>query len=56
MDSPLVPGRDFYINEQGLMVLTAAYHLARGYCCHNSCLQCPYGYRRRKLEEAAALR
>ncbi|MEN9835825.1 MAG: hypothetical protein RL011_2018 [Pseudomonadota bacterium] len=37
-------GVDFYWNEDGLMVLTAAYHLARGHCCKNGCRHCPYGY------------
>lgn len=34
------PG-EFYF-ESGLMVLTASYHLRRGYCCGNNCRQCPY--------------
>ncbi len=36
--------KDFYLNENGLMVLTEAYHLQRGYCCGNGCLHCPYEY------------
>ncbi len=36
-------GVDFYYNDQGLMVLTEAYHLKRGFCCHSDCLHCPYG-------------
>lgn len=40
----LQEGVDFYFNEQGLMVLTAAYHLKRGRCCGNGCLHCPYDY------------
>ncbi len=35
-------GTDFYFNEQGLMVLTEAYHLKKGYCCGQGCLHCPY--------------
>ena len=35
-------GRDYYFNEQGLMVMTAAYHLRRGYCCGSGCKHCPY--------------
>ncbi len=38
----LVEGKDYYINEQGLWVFTAEYHLARGYCCGSGCLHCPY--------------
>jgi Family of unknown function (DUF5522) len=34
---------DFYLNEQGFIVFTQAYHLKRGYCCGNGCLHCPYG-------------
>ncbi len=26
----------------GLMVLTAAYLMARGSCCHSGCRHCPY--------------
>ncbi|WP_161599217.1 DUF5522 domain-containing protein [Algoriphagus machipongonensis] len=33
---------DYYINEDGLMVFTATYHLKRGYCCGNGCKHCPY--------------
>ena len=40
----LIEGEDFYYNEKGLMVLTAAYHLAKGYCCGIGCLHCPYNY------------
>ena len=42
----LIEGTDFYYNEQGLMVLTAKYHLERGYCCGNGCRHCPYKYER----------
>jgi len=37
-------GVDYYFNEQGLMVFTAAYHLKRGYCCKNRCKHCPWNY------------
>jgi hypothetical protein len=40
----LQEGTDFYFNENGLMVLTAAYHLKRGRCCGNGCLHCPYDF------------
>ena len=33
---------DFYFDEQGLMVFTAAYHLRRGYCCGSGCRHCPF--------------
>lgn len=34
--------KNFYINENGFRVFTEKYHLARGYCCKNDCLHCPY--------------
>jgi hypothetical protein len=37
-------GIDFYWNENGLMVLTREYHLARGHCCKNGCKHCPYDF------------
>lgn len=40
----LQEGTDFYFNENGLMVLTAEYHLKRGRCCGNGCLHCPYDF------------
>ena len=40
---PLKEGEDFYYNENGLMVFTAAYLLRRGYCCDTGCLNCPWG-------------
>ena len=36
---------DYYVNESGLLVFTAAYLLERGYCCGNGCLHCPYDYK-----------
>ena len=39
-----VDGIHYYINEEGLIVLTEKYHLERGYCCGNGCLHCPYLY------------
>lgn len=39
-------GIDYYFNEQGLMVFTAAYHLNRGYCCKNKCKHCPWDFRK----------
>ena len=37
----LIEGEDYYF-EDGLMVLTARYHLRRGYCCEQGCRHCPY--------------
>jgi hypothetical protein len=39
----LIENVDFYF-ENGLMVLTKEYLLARSYCCGNKCRHCPYGY------------
>ena len=44
MSNKIVEHSDFYFNEEGLMVLTEAYHLQRGYCCGNGCLHCPYHF------------
>lgn len=44
MKQELIPGEDYYINEDGLYVLTAKYHLDRGYCCGNGCKHCPFDY------------
>ena len=41
---PLIEGEDYYLNESGLMVLTASFLKRRGYCCGNGCLHCPYHY------------
>lgn len=40
----LVEGEDFYYNEHGYVVLTAKYHLQKGFCCGNGCKHCPYAY------------
>ncbi len=33
---------DFYLDENGNVVFTAAYHLRRGTCCGNGCRHCPF--------------
>ena len=40
----LTEGIHYYFNEEGYVVLTREYHLERGYCCGNGCLNCPYDY------------
>ena len=44
----LVKGEDYYINEHGNWIFTAAYHLKRGYCCNSGCKHCPYGYHKKQ--------
>ncbi len=34
---------DFIIVD-GDFVFTKEYHLKRGYCCKNKCMNCPWGY------------
>lgn len=40
----LSEGIDYYLNNDGYVVLTAAFLLERGYCCGNGCLHCPFRY------------
>jgi Family of unknown function (DUF5522) len=40
----LKEGTDFYFDDAGYMVLTAAYHLNKGHCCGHGCRHCPYDY------------
>ncbi len=35
-------GVDYYLDPKGYRVMTAAYHIRRGYCCGNGCRHCPY--------------
>ena len=44
-------GEDYYF-EDGLMVLTARYHLRRGYCCEQGCRHCPYDFEKRGSEDS----
>jgi uncharacterized protein DUF5522 len=38
---PIVLGEDYYM-EDGLLVMTAAYHKKRGSCCGSGCRWCPF--------------
>jgi Family of unknown function (DUF5522) len=40
----LIEGDDYYINNDGYLVMTEKYHRERGYCCGNGCLHCPYSF------------
>jgi hypothetical protein len=33
---------DYYVDKDGMVVFTAAYHLRRGTCCGHGCRHCPY--------------
>jgi hypothetical protein len=54
--SLLQEGVDYYMNDDGLMVLTSAYHLKRGSCCGRGCLHCPYDYENVEQEKKALLK
>ena len=49
-DKHFVEGRDYYY-EDGLMVLTSSYLLARGYCCGRGCRHCPFPQDEERLEQ-----
>ena len=42
--SQLIEGEDYYIDVDGLLVMTEAYLRKRGTCCENGCRHCPYGF------------
>lgn len=39
---------DYYFSEEGYLIFTEAYHLKRGYCCHNNCKHCPFRDKKEK--------
>ena len=54
-EAQLVEGEDYYL-DHGLMVLTARYHLRRGYCCEQGCRHCPYSEVRTRNDQRDANR
>jgi len=44
MNKPLIEGEDFYYDENGYVVFTEKYHIAKGYCCGLGCRHCTYAY------------
>ena len=42
MNEDLKENIDYYFDELGRMVFTKEYHLKRGFCCGNNCLNCPW--------------
>jgi len=51
MSALLQEGDDFYYNEEGLFVFTAAWHLKKGVCCGNGCIHCPFDYKAVPLDK-----
>ncbi|MEO7923564.1 MAG: DUF5522 domain-containing protein [Chitinophagaceae bacterium] len=51
----LTEGIHYYINKEGYVVLTKEYHLERGYCCGNGCLNCPFDYKNVEEPRRSAL-
>ena len=35
---------EYYYKENGLIVLTELYHIAKGNCCMSGCRHCAYGF------------
>jgi len=33
---------DYYMNDDGFVVMTSSFLLKRGYCCGSGCKHCPY--------------
>ncbi|HWR32688.1 MAG TPA: DUF5522 domain-containing protein [Chitinophagaceae bacterium] len=44
---------DYYINEDGFVVLTEKHLLEKGCCCGNGCLHCPYIFENIPSQEKA---
>ena len=42
--TPNAVSEDYYFDDNGLMVMTAAFHSKRGFCCGNACRHCPYDH------------
>lgn len=40
----MTQGIDYVLLPDGRLVFTASYLAARGYCCGNGCLNCPWEY------------
>lgn len=38
------------VNGTKLLVMSKWYLLRRGYCCENGCRNCPYGFRKNRIE------
>ena len=34
--------KDWYIDDNGMFVMTETFHKKRGFCCGNNCRHCPY--------------
>ena len=40
--SKITDDEKFYYLENGKVVFTPEYHMARGHCCGNKCRHCPF--------------
>ncbi len=40
--NPQPPNKNYYFDDNGLLVFTEYYLSQRGYCCGNGCRHCPY--------------
>ena len=40
----LIENIDYYLDQDGNLVFTEAYHVKRGFCCKNKCKHCPWKY------------
>ena len=41
MGREFIEGRDYYV-ENGVVVMTAHFHMQRGFCCGKDCKECPF--------------
>ena len=55
MNSKLIEGEDYYINNEGNLVFTSSYLLKRNTCCGNGCYNCPYSYKNVEEPERSKL-
>lgn len=51
----LIENIDYYINEAGDFVFTQWYHLRRGFCCGNGCINCGWKQKRGKGPERTSI-
>lgn len=42
MSEEFIENEDYYLDEQGFVVMTESFHKKRGFCCGSGCQHCPY--------------